>query len=646
MDILEFSKIIDMLCDQAITLSGKEKLVRLQPFLDEVEVKNRMRETTEAKRVIESLGNPPISSMVDMDTIMITIKQEGLLTPEQLTTVGTFLVSCRRLRQYLKRSEYLQVGICYYWSSIEEIVELTDEIERSIRNNKVDDYASNYLRDIRRKMESIQNDIRNKLEQLLKNKKECFSDSFVVTRNGRLVLPVKKEYKHQISGSIVDKSATGATYFIEPTVVNKLEEELSICQIDEENEIRRILYSLTAKVAEYYESIKSNMDIMETLDILFAKGKLSTAMNGIPVTINSDRYIKIVKGKHPLLNAKEVVPLDFTLGDGKRGIVITGPNTGGKTVALKTVGLLSLMAQSGLHVPVGEGSIFSMNDIVLCDIGDGQSISENLSTFSAHIKNIVSILKEVSSDSLVLLDELGSGTDPAEGMGIAIAILEKLLEERCLFVATTHYPQVKEYAEKTEYLINARMAFDRESLKPLYQLEIGVSGESCALYIAQRFGFPGDMLIRAHEEAYKNSKGINESKMGEILLGNEIPNSIGKTSRSNRSKIKKEVPKKEKSNPGGKFHMGDSVIVYPQKVIGIVYEEANEKGEVNVQIQGRKRLVNHKRLKLKASAAELYPEEYDFSVIFDSVENRKARHQMTRKYTKDLEVKYDKDHNA
>uniref|UniRef100_UPI000AB248F7 MutS-related protein n=1 Tax=Clostridium sp. NkU-1 TaxID=1095009 RepID=UPI000AB248F7 len=258
---------------------------------------------------------------------------------------------------------------------------------------------------------------------------------------------------------------------------------------------------LTASVEENLEILEGNKRLLEKLDFLFAKGSLSASMDGIRPDINTDRIIKIVNGRHPFMNPETVVPLTFELGKKERGIVITGPNTGGKTVSIKTVGLFSLMAQCGLHLPCGEAEL-CMNSQVLCDIGDGQNITENLSTFSAHITNVMKILKAAGPESLVILDELGSGTDPAEGMGIAIAILEELRSNGCLFLATTHYPEVKTYAKEAEGITNARMAFDKETLRPLYRMEIGEAGESCALYIAKRLGMPEAMIRRARRYAY------------------------------------------------------------------------------------------------------------------------------------------------
>ena len=315
-----------------------------------------------------------------------------------------------------------------------------------------DSNASKLLKTLRGDIERTEGKMREKAEAIMKSHKECMSDSFSTLRNGRICIPVKKEYKFKISGSVVDKSASGNTLFIEPISVAKYYEELQLLKIDEENEERRILYSLTDAVAEVEEEMKENERTIEKLDFIFSKAKLSLSLHGVEPKINVERHIRLKAARHPLMEEKQFVPLDFEVGNQTQGVVITGPNTGGKTVAIKTVALNCMMAQCSLHVACSEADI-CMNSNFLCDIGDGQNISENLSTFSAHITNVLDILKRVNRDSLVIMDELGSGTDPTEGMGIAIAILQELKKSGALFLVTTHYPEVKQYAKKEEGII-------------------------------------------------------------------------------------------------------------------------------------------------------------------------------------------------
>ena len=635
---LEFDKIKETLCKLASTSGARERLRTLYPALNEKECRTRLRQTSEALQLISVLGSPPTSSMESLDKVLPLLKAGAMLGPEQFLAIAQFLATLRRMKAYLKRGEYLQSELAFYGRALCELKELEGEIDRCIRGDTVDSSASPALRDVRRKMEQSAAQVKNKLLSLLQSNRAFFSDSFVATRGGRLTLPVKREHRAQVPGTVVDMSATGSTVFIEPASVTKLQEELADLKIQEENEVRRILYALTALAEGCLPSLEMNRDALEALDFAFAKGILSAQMCGLEPEITTGRCLRIVNGRHPLIEKAKCVPLTISLGEDASGVIITGPNTGGKTVALKTVGLLSLMAQSGLHVPAEKGTVLCMFASVLCDIGDGQSISENLSTFSAHMTNILAILKETGRESLVLLDELGSGTDPMEGMGIAIAILDVLREKKCLFMATTHYPEVKEYALNAPGLINARMAFDRETLSPLYRLEMGEAGESCALYIVKRLGFPETMITRAREAAYgrqnaQQSASVAPPKNNLISSPNAAP----------LPRIQKDQPPKPVSAHAAQFQLGDSVFVYPGREIGLVYDPADEKGLVGVMVKGVKRRVPHKRLKRHVAAESMYPDNYDFSIVFDSVQNRKARHQMDKRHRPDLEIQYEKE---
>ena len=677
---LEFDKILETLQEYAVSETVRGKIPTLAPSLSEVEVKQKLNETTEGRIIIEHSGTPPLSPMTELHKVLSLVGKGSLLMPDQLEGIAQFLTSCRRLKSYLKKAEVTGAAVALYGHSLYDLSSLEDEIKRVIRGGQVDDRATPALADIRRKIINGGMQIKAKLDALLRGNSQWFSESFVSIRNGRFTLPVKKEFKNKVNGTVIDMSQSGGTYFIEPTQAAKLQDEISMLQIEEENEVRRILYVLTAQVEEKLAFIRLNIEAMEILDFIFAKARLSIAMKASVPAVTTERKIRIKTGQHPLLKTTSIVPLDFYIGDGTRGMVITGPNTGGKTVALKTIGLLSLMAQSGLHVPAEE-ALLTLNNYVLCDIGDGQSISENLSTFSSHMTNIIEILKAADDQSLVLLDELGSGTDPAEGMGIGIAILEELLRKNCLFIATSHYPEIKTFAQETKGLVNARMAFDKQTLLPLYRLEIGEAGESCALYIASRLGLPKRLVQRARRAAYEENQphgsrqtGYTHNTPGKQALVNAYPYPQDKTEKAQnpeescptfgennnlsgreglnkeqsiaeglvehvagkgstekhivredftgehgdeqnrtqgeqaaeglKNRIKAEPPKKPAEAPRCmRFNIGDSVLVYPQKDIGIVYRKANEKGEVGVQVKNIKLLVNHKRLKLQVPAS-------------------------------------------
>ncbi len=622
---IEFDKMKAIWAELAVTQGAKEKIEKISFSLSEREVKKQLRDTTDSRKLIEKLGTPPLQSVDEIKEILMIAVKGDCLTPYQLERVERILVAVRRLKTYLDRGKMYENPLAYYEENLDAVEDLQEEIGRQIRGGEVDDHASKELSQIRVQIMRCEEQMKQKAEQIMRTEKAYMADQYCTYRNGRLCLPVKKEYKLKVSGSVIDKSSTGGTLFIEPGAVAKYYEEMAQLKIGEENEVYRILYTLTAMVATAAEAMEANIAIIEKLDFIFSKGKLSIDLDAVEPGVNTQRRIFLRDARHPLMDRKVSVPLQFEIGGDVSGIVITGPNTGGKTVAIKTVMLNCMMAQCGLHVTCEQAEI-CMNNAYLCDIGDGQNLAENLSTFSAHIKNVLEVLREVSRDSFVIMDELGSGTDPAEGMGIAIAILEELKKSGALFLVTTHYPEVKEYAERTEGMINARMTFDQETLSPTYQMMIGEAGESCAFHIADRLGMPHGMLRTAVAAAY------GEEAVGtyHFLKKKDDENRLEKTS---AGKIVRSKSGKKAGKLNGKLKRGDSVMLYPDQKIGIVCEPINEKGILRVQLPGKKIWINHKRVRLHVAADELYPEDYDFSIIFDTAANRKIRHDMDRKYT-------------
>ncbi|MBO4457699.1 MAG: DNA mismatch repair protein MutS [Butyrivibrio sp.] len=620
---IEFNKIKEIWSNLAYTDYAKEEIMNAAIYTDETELRSKLRDTTNSRDLIERIGEPPFQNVTEMKEILEISRKGDCLTPYQLTRVEKMLVAVERLKDYLSRGRQYGNPLAYYDENLDELKELKEEIQMQIRNEAVDDRATPNLADIRAAIIRAEEAMKQKAEQIMRNNKECMSDSYCTLRNGRMCVPVKKEYKFRISGSVIDKSSTGNTLFIEPTGVSKFHEELELLRIDEENEVYRILYTLTALVSDCIPAMEENIRMMEKLDFIFSKGKLSIDLDCTQPKINTERRMTLDKARHPLMKKEVNVPLDFSIGGDIRGIVITGPNTGGKTVSIKTVMLNAYMAQCGLHVTCKAADI-CMNSNYLCDIGDGQNMSENLSTFSAHIKNVLEILKLVNSDSFVIMDELGSGTDPAEGMGITVAILEELRKSGANFLVTTHYPEIKDYADRTEHIVNARMTFDKETLLPTYKMLIGEAGESCAFHIADRLGMPADMLRTAAEAAYGKEAAKKYTFNNKEAVKKEISGRIVKTKKHHVNASLENM-----------YSIGDSVMVYPDKKIGIVCEPVNNKGVMRVQIAGKKIWINHKRVKLHVKAKELYPEDYDFSIIFDTVENRKKRHDMERKYTEE-----------
>lgn len=617
--ILEFDKIKEIWMNFALTDRAKELIRSTTICLAEDELKVLQRYTTEAKQMMEKCGTPPLASFQGMDKIMMTAEKECCLTAEQLEAVASNLAAVRRLKDYLNRCKIFEISLAYFEENLNSCDALKEQIQLQIRNGKVDDHASNLLNSIRRELITETEKMHERANQILRANKSYLADSFVTVRNGHICIPVKKEYRFKIDGRVLDKSSTGSTIFVEPTSVERHFENIQLLRIDEENEEMRIRYELTSQFLEHLPSVVENMRVVEKLDFDFSKAKLSCEFDCIEPEINTARKIQLKQARHPFLEKAKTVPLDFKIGDKINGIIITGPNTGGKTVAIKTVALCCMMAQCGLHVPAESANI-CMNSNFLCDIGDGQNLSENLSTFSAHLKNILQILNEVNEESLVILDELGSGTDPTEGMGIAVAVLEELKKSGALFLVTTHYPEIKQYAKEQSCILNARMDFDKDNMQPLYRLIIGESGESCAFAIAKRLGMSDAMLNRASQAAYGRPLTMETSR-------EEV-----RKKRTGPKVQKHKTRSTEVQNIVTKFNVGDSVIVYPEKKIGIVCKAANEKGILRVQMPNKKIWINHKRVKLHVAATELYPEDYDFSIIFDSVENRKLRHQMERKY--------------
>lgn len=619
--MIEFDKIKERWLELAITASAKERIENAGYFLEEKELRKNLKDTTDSRELMEKCGTPPLVSIDEVKDILQQASREGCLTPYQLERMEKVLVAVRRLKDYLIRGKQYENSLAYYEENLDAIESLQNEISRQIRGGAVDDYASKELHQIRNEILRKEKKMKLKAEQAMRANKECMADNYSTLRNGRICIPVKKEYRRRIEGNVIDKSSTGSTFFIEPAGVAKMSDEISLLRIEEENEVYRILYTLTAMVSDNASAMESNIQMIEKMDYIFSKGKLSMDMDGVEPQINLERRISLNDARHPLMDKEVCVPLQFQLGGNVDGIVITGPNTGGKTVSIKTVALNCMMAQCGLHVTCKEADI-CMSSSFLCDIGDGQNLEENLSTFSSHIKNVLEIIENMDEDSLVIMDELGSGTDPAEGMGIAVAIAEELRKCGCLFLITTHYPEVKDYAEQAERIINARMEFNRDTLQPTYQMVIGEAGESCAFYIAQKLGKPDRMLRTANRAAYGR----------EAADSYHFPNETEPKQGKKKSCIRKKITPVQKAEISEKFHIGDRVMVFPDKKIGIVCEPVNEKGVLRVQLQNKKIGINHKRVKLHVAASELYPEDYDFSIIFDTVEQRKIRHDMERKY--------------
>ena len=615
---LGFDQIIEQLKEQAVSGAARRKLADTVPIMNEGLCLARMAQTTAARQVLDAAGAPPLGETDATEQGLDEACRGGMLLPAQLSAAARFCVAVRRMKRYLRAAEVVSAGIASWQTELPDLEGLEQAIDGAIREDAILDDASPDLRDLRRRRERAEQEIREKLNHVLRHHQSQLADGYVTQRGGVYVLPVQKRFQGAFPGRVIDTSARGSTVFMEPTVVSALRQALEALLVDIDAEERRVLWALSDRVAAEEEPLRRAMRAMADLDALFARAKLSAAMGARPVALTARRELRLVKARHPLLERDSCVPLDIELAEPDSGIAVTGPNTGGKTVCLKTVGLLTLMAQSGLHIPCGEGSVVGMMDAVLCDIGDSQSIAQNLSTFSGHMTNVIRILGQCSRDSLVLLDELGSGTDPTEGSALAAAILEELLRRDCFFLVTTHDPKIKQWAEQTPRVVSARMAFDRVSLKPLYRLELGKSGESCAIDIAARLGMDAALLSRARQIAEGRGDGPVE-----------LPKA-GTPADRPASRLQRLPAPAE--NRVRQFNVGDSVALLPERRRAIVYRPADDEGNVVIQLRGQKLTVRHNRLELLVPAEQLYPEDYDFSIVFDTVANRKAAHTMARKH--------------
>ena len=501
--LLEFNKILDLLRDQAGSGLAKERIAQLEPMTNMRMAKDALTETTEAVSVSVHKGSIPVGEIGDINSIVSMARRGRCLSMRELLQVRASIASSRQVKAFLK--EDMPDGL----KVISEIAGLLDpevKLEKDIYDaiiseDEMSDNASPVLKSIRRDMRNKNDLIKSRLQKMVSSSsaKSHLQDAIVTMRNGRYVIPVKREYISLFPGMVHDQSSTGATLFVEPQAVVTLNNELRQLEMDEQAEITRILELFSSRVGEHHQSLMNDQRLMAELDFINAKGKLSVMMDGAEPQLNGDNIIDIKTGRHPLIPADKVVPTNIELGRDWTTLLITGPNTGGKTVTLKTIGLLCLMAQSGLHVPADERTSLPVLNEIFADIGDEQSIEQSLSTFSSHMKNIIEIFRNAGEGSLVLLDELGAGTDPLEGAALGIAELERLKEAGALVAATTHYTELKKYALSTPGVENASMEFNVETLSPTYKLRVGLPGKSNAFEISEKLGLDKSIIERAAE---------------------------------------------------------------------------------------------------------------------------------------------------
>lgn len=512
---LEYNKIVERLAEYAFGADTKERCLSLLPSTSLSEIINAQQQTKDAMNRSLKKGRLDCSGIKPLSSAIRRVEIGGTMNIEELLGLCKLLETARRVKAYgrKEREDIPSDSLSELFDGLEPLSPLCDEIRRCIISvDEISDDASSNLKSIRRSIRSTGDRIHAQLNQMLNNQnvRNCLQDFVITMRNGRYCLPVKAEAKSQITGMVHDQSSSGSTLFIEPMAVVNLNNELKELSIKEQDEIAVILATLSAKAGEYIPAIETDYQILTELDFIFAKAAYALEYNGITPHFNMERKIRILKGRHPLLDAKKVVPIDISLGSDFDQLVITGPNTGGKTVSLKTVGLLTLMGQAGLPIPSGDRSELAVFDDIFADIGDEQSIEQNLSTFSSHMTNIIHILKEANEHSLVLFDELCAGTDPTEGAALAVSILSYFHSRGIRTMATTHYSEIKIYALTTSGIENACCEFDVETLSPTYRLLIGIPGKSNAFAISKKLGLSDTLIEDARTRISSNEQNFED----------------------------------------------------------------------------------------------------------------------------------------
>ncbi|WP_099335617.1 endonuclease MutS2 [Clostridium cadaveris] len=603
----ELKEIVKSYCVSGL---GKALLDKLKPSENIKVVEKRLNETSEGRRLMDASYHMPLEGIFNVMPMIEKVDKGLSLDPDELNMISDFLRGCRKVKTFIKDKEGYAPTLSAYGENISDLSYIEDEINISIKGNMVDSNASKELKKIRKHIDICEGKIRERLDKFLRNgeNKEYIQEFFISQRNGKFTIPIKAAYKNQVLGNIVEASSKGTTVFMEPNVISKYTTELSILKAEESVEEYRILATLTELIYERIRDIKMNIEVISEYDMIWAKAKYSNAINGIKPKLNERGYIKIVQGRYPLI--KNGVPLNFEIGKDYRSLVITGPNAGGKTVVLKSIGMMILAVQSGFHIEAKEGTEISVFRNIFVDIGDDQSIENSLSTFSSHVKNLASIIKESAKSSLLLFDEIGSGTEPNEGAALAIAILEELYKKGCITVATTHYGEIKNFSRQHPDFENAAMEFKKDTLEPLYKLHIGKSGDSNALYISKKMGIP-DLIIEKTKQ-YIEDKNYNYDLVKESKI------------------VKERIDVKKENEYEYKYKVGDRVIFLEKNEAAIVYKEKDKLNNITLLYDGKFIEVNIRRIKLDVKADDLYPEGYDMNQLFVSFKDRKLEHDIER----------------
>lgn len=606
---LNYTKLKELVKSYCVSSLGKELIDKLKPSSDIKQVNRRLEETSEGRRLLDASYHIPLEGVFNINPLIEKMDKGGVLEPSELVTIGDFLRGCRKIKNFIKDKEGYAETLSAYGENITSLEFIEDEINISIKGSIVDSGASKELKKIRNRIDICEGKIKERLEKFIKNpsNKEALQEFFVSERNGKFTVPIKASYKNRVDGTIIETSSKGNTVFIEPNVVSKYSSELISLKAEESIEEYKILAEITEMIYGKLKEIKINIEVIAEYDMIMAKAKYSKEIGGIKPKLNEVQYIKIVNGIYPLI--KNPVPLNFEIGKSYRSLIITGPNAGGKTVVLKTVGLLTLAVQSGFHIEADEGTEIAIFNKIFVDIGDDQSIENALSTFSSHVKNLSEIIKESNKNTLLLFDEIGSGTEPNEGAALAISILEELYKKGCITIASTHYGEIKNFSNNHPDFENAAMEFKLDTLEPLYKLHIGKSGDSNSLYIAKKMGISDKIIEKT--KRYIEDKDYNYDLVEESKL----------------SKDKTYINSKEKLY---EYKQGDKVTLLDNNESGIVYKERDRDNNLIVMVNKEFIKVNYKRIKLEIRAKELYPEGYDMNQLFVSFKERKLEKDIER----------------
>ncbi|MFG0215657.1 DNA mismatch repair protein MutS [Brevibacillus porteri] len=659
---LEYDKIKEKVMEYALSYAGKKHVEQMMPMDSVKVVRSKLDETAEAKNILQNGASVPIPALEGMGKILSLLGSGYVFGVNDFTNLYLFLTSCSQLTKYMATKAQLAPRVSTYAASMYDATKLKNEIEQCIRHGQVVDAASKDLLKVRKRIVVFEERLKRQLDSIMNKYRSIMQENVISTRNGRYVIPIKKEHRKQVAGSVLDESASGQTVYMEPTEISTVQFELTALKAEEEREVTKVLMQLSAFAEEYTYELTVNVETVGMYDFLFAKAKYALAIGGANVELNEKGIIDVKEARHPLLGPK-MVPLHMRIGREYKSLIITGPNTGGKTLTLKTIGLLTMMVQSGLLVPVQEGSRFAIFRNIAVDIGDGQSIEQALSTFSAHIHNVLEILQITDASTLVLIDEMATGTDPGEGVALSIAILEELHRRGATVIVNTHFNEIKNFASATAGFQNARMEFDEETLQPLYRLRIGEAGQSYAFLIALKLGIPSEMIQRSREitrngftttittttterleqyqdveleeyeaPSYVGTRIIEKPEEVEVEVEEErrehLPQEISEEAADTPAKPERDKP----------FAVGDCVFISYLGRTGIVFAAEDSKGIVGVMIQNQKYKINKKRLVLHIEGKELYPADYDMDIVFETKENRKKRKMMSRKHVEGLSI--------